>query len=58
VAGPPVAHRPSMVAAFKVTRQSTKVAFDSTGVITYREGYGRGNEETWRRVFEELAASR
>ena len=46
-----------MLAAFKVTRQSTKVAFDSTGVISYRDGYGRGDEEAWRRVFEELAAS-
>ena len=47
-----------MLAAFKVTAQSTKVAFDSAGLIRYRDGYGRGDEETWRRVFEELAASR
>lgn len=54
----PVAEAPEgMLPAFRVTTQSTKVAFDSTGVITYRDGYGRGDEETWRRVFEELAAS-
>ena len=47
-----------MLAAFKITTQSTKVAFDSTGLIRYRDGYGRGNEETWRRVFEELSATR
>ena len=47
-----------MLAAFKVTTQSTKVAFDSIGVIRYRAGYGQGDEETWRRVFEELSATR
>ena len=47
-----------MLAAFNVTTQSTKVAFDSTGVIRYRAGYGQGDEETWRRVFEELSATR
>jgi FKBP-type peptidyl-prolyl cis-trans isomerase 2 len=38
--------------------QSTKIAFDSRGVITYRAGYGQGDPEQWRRVFEELAVSR
>ena len=47
-----------MLAAFKVTTQSTKVAFDSTGVIRYRDSYGGGDEETWRSVFEELSATR
>lgn len=37
--------------------QSTKIAFDANGVITYRDGYGRGDPEEWRRVFQELATS-
>jgi hypothetical protein len=41
-----------------VTIQSTKIAFDSRGMITYREGMGQGNDEEWRRVFTELAEVR
>ena len=44
-----------MLADFRILRQSTKIAFDSRGSITFREGYGTGDEETWRRVFEDLA---
>ena len=47
-----------MLADFNVTTQSTKVVFDAAGVITYRAGYGQGDPETWRRVFEELFAAR
>ena len=47
----------SMLRKFQVFQQSTKLAFDANGVIIYREGYRQGNEDTWRRVFEELAAS-
>ena len=43
-----------MLAAFRVVQQSTKIAFDSNGTIVYRDGYGYGDDETWRRVFEEL----
>ena len=46
-----------MMAELGVTIQSTKIAFDSNGTITYREGMGAGDDETWRRVFSELAAS-
>jgi len=45
-----------MLADFRVTTQSTKVAFASAGVIRYRDGYGRGDDATWRRLFEELAS--
>ena len=44
-----------MLADFRILRQSTKIAFDSRGSITFREGYGTGDEGTWRRVFEDLA---
>ena len=46
-----------MVADFRVLAQSTKVAIGSDGVITYRDGYGRGDPGKWRDVFQELAAS-
>ena len=53
----PVATAPSGVMAdLGVTIQSTKIAFDGQGMITYREGMGLGDDETWHRVFTELAA--
>ena len=39
---------------FKVLVQSTKIAFDNQGIITYRDGFGRGDADTWRGIFEEL----
>jgi hypothetical protein len=45
-----------MLADFKVTRQSTKIAIGSDGIITYRDSYGKGDDETWHQVFKELAA--
>ena len=41
---------------FKVVSQSTKIALDASGVITYREGFGGGDLEKWQSVFESLAA--
>ena len=41
---------------FKVVSQSTKIAVDSSGVITYREGFGGGDLKKWQSVFESLAA--
>lgn len=38
-----------------VSSQSTKIAFDSRGVITYRAGFGGGGSDEWRQVFNELA---
>ena len=38
-----------------VLQRSTKIAFNGDGIITYREGYGRGGEAAWRKVFAELA---
>ena len=45
-----------VLSAFDVFTQSTKVAFDTGGIITYRAGYGRGDVDTWHGVFEELEA--
>ncbi len=46
----------SVLSDFSVFVQSTKVAFDGDGIIVYRDGYGAGDEETWRDIFEELGA--
>ena len=39
---------------FKVVSQSTKIALDSSGVITYREGFGGGDLNKWKEVFASL----
>jgi hypothetical protein len=44
-----------MLASFKVTRQSTKIAIGTDGVIIYRDGYGKGSDEKWHEVLQELA---
>ena len=40
----------------RIITQSSKLAIGGDGVITYRDGYGRGRD-AWASVFEELAAS-
>ena len=47
----------TMLRDLQVLVQSTKIAVDSQGVVIYRDGYGQGNEDTWRQVFRDLAAS-
>ena len=47
-----------MLSNLKVIQQSTKLAFDAEGIVTYRAGYGKGNVETWRGVIEDLIAGR
>ena len=42
----------------KVLLQSTKIAIDSNGVITYRDAYGQGSLDVWRQVLEDLALTR
>ncbi len=44
------------LADLRVLTQSTKIAFDENGIITYRDGYGRGNPETWGKIFSELSS--
>ncbi len=41
-----------MIADLRVTSQSTKIAFNSSGIITYRDGYGKGNKEIWAKWME------
>jgi hypothetical protein len=45
-----------MLTDLRVLSQSTKVAFDGTGEIIYRDGYGKGNIEQWTEVLRTLAA--
>ena len=44
-----------MLASLRITSQSFKLAFDGDGLITYRDGYGGGDVETWRNVMAALA---
>jgi hypothetical protein len=39
-------------------QQSTKIAIDGNGVITYRDGFGRGDLDKWRKALEHLAGNR
>ncbi len=38
----------------RVLLQSTKIALDHRGIISYRENYARGGAEEWREVFTDL----
>lgn len=43
-----------VLADLGITLHSTKVAFDSDGMIIYRGELGQGDGREWRRVFAEL----
>ena len=47
----------SLLPDLQVTIQSTKIAFNSEGVIIHRAGMGQGNPEVWHQVFSVLASS-
>ncbi len=47
----------TMARDYRITISSTKIAFDSRGVIIYRAGFGESDDEEFRRVFAKLAAS-
>ena len=51
----PVNERQAL-ADLNVASQSTKIAFDARGVITYRDGFGGGDAEVWREVFANLVS--
>lgn len=42
--------------SLRVVSQASKIAIDADGVITYRDGYGRGSDQAWKEVFEGLAS--
>ena len=53
----PVTTAPSgMLPDYRILTQSTKVAIDSSGVITFRAGYGVESPDTWHTVFSQLAS--
>ena len=39
----------------RVLQQSTKIALNHQGIITYRAGYADGGADKWREVFSDLA---
>ena len=39
----------------QVLQQSTKIALNTQGVISYRGGYGKGGVDKWREVLSDLA---
>lgn len=39
----------------RILQQSSKIALDHHGVITYRAGFGTGGPAEWREVFVDLA---
>jgi hypothetical protein len=47
----------TMLQDYRVVIHSTKVAFGSNGVITYRAGPGEGTDEQFHEVFQKLASS-
>ena len=54
----PVAHPDGgMLRNFNIVKHSVKVAFGADGVIVYRDGFGRGNPDTWTEVFQDLSGS-
>ena len=40
--------------SLRVLQQSTKIALDHQGIITYRAGYAAGGTDKWREVFADL----
>ncbi len=47
----------STLRRLRVLQSSTKLAVDDRGIISYRDGHGGGNPETWRGVFRRLSES-
>ena len=45
---------PRVLKDLRVLQQSTKIALDHRGIITYRAGYGSGGASVWRQVFNDL----
>ena len=41
----------------RVLQQSTKIAIDGNGVITYRDGFDQGDLDKWRNALEHLSGN-
>ena len=44
-----------IVLEYRILQQSSKVAINANGVITYRGGYGSLSPTKWREVLDEVA---
>ncbi len=54
----PVSMAPAgMLPDYNIIVQSTKVAIDGEGIITFREGYGVKSSDIWRQLFQRLSKS-
>ena len=45
---------PTTLQDLRVLQESTKIAFNGDGIITYRSGHGGGDPEIWRQVMQDL----
>lgn len=45
---------PDILKNLRVLQQSTKIALDHRGIISYRAGYAEGGPDKWREVFDDL----
>lgn len=46
-----------MLASLNISSQASKIAIGSDGTITHRYGTGRGSYDTWKDMFEDIAAN-
>ena len=47
----------NMLQSYNITRQASKVAFNSNGIIQVRSTYGSDTEEGWRELLDSLEGS-
>ncbi len=45
---------PNVLRDIRVLQQSTKIALDQQGIVSYRGGYADGSVNKWREVFSDL----
>jgi hypothetical protein len=45
----------NVLRGLRVLQQSTKIALDHQGIISYRAGYADGGADKWHEVFTDLA---
>lgn len=54
----PVAYPDSdMLATLNISSQASKIAIGQDGTITHRYRVGRGDHDSWRDLFEDIAAN-
>ena len=46
-----------MLEALDISSQASKIAIGGDGTITHRYGVGRGDYDSWRELFDEIASN-